>query len=174
LKDINKIINKYLDGNSSKEEEIILKDFLLKYDLPIEHTYLKDLFDYYENERQIKAPIDFDENLFEKINQQNQRKHKIRKVVNYSISSVAACMIVFLGVLYFINLSDKDYQSELDVTVYQDNMLNTTRQAFSIMNYYMDKGLSPMQEMEKLNQGKDELQKLEKFYEYKSKVFEKN
>jgi len=175
MKDINQIINNFLDGNTTKEEEMFLKEFLYKYDISNEYLYLKDLFEYYENENQIKAPIDFDENLVEKINENEQKKEKFKRILNYSVSGIAATFIIFIGVFYYFNKSNSiNTSEELNQTYFRDDKLYTTQQAFSIMNYYIDKGLIPIQEIEKLNSASEEVMKLEKFYEYKSKVFKNN
>ncbi|HPO63274.1 MAG TPA: hypothetical protein PK762_09375 [Candidatus Kapabacteria bacterium] len=172
MKDINQIINNFLDGNTTKEEEFFLKEFLFKYDTTNEYSYLKDLFEYYENENQIKAPIDFDEVLIEKINENELKKKKISRLLNYAISGIAATFIIFIGVFYYFNKSNSINSSdELNQTYFRDDKLNTTQQAFSLMNYYINKGLSPIQEIEKLNSASEEVIKFEMFYEYKSKVF---
>ncbi len=175
MKDINQIINNYLDGNTTKEEELFLKEFLLKYDLTNEYSYLKDLFEYYDNEKQIKAPIDFDENLIEKINENELKRKKIKRIINYAVSGLAATFIIFIGISYYFNTASRNnLEDGLNLTYFRDDKLNATQHAFSIMNYYIDKGLSPIQEIEKLNSASEEVIKFEKFYDYKSKVFKNN
>ncbi len=177
MKDINLIINKFFEGNTTKEEEIILKDFISKYVLSNDYSYLKDLFEYYENENHIKAPVDFDESLFDIINQNDKKKNNSKRILNFTMTGIAASLIILFGFLYIFNISNKnitDGKSQLNLTYIDDYKLITTQQAFSVMNYYIDKGLGSMQEIEKLNSASVELQKFEKFYEYKSKLFKDN
>ena len=51
----------------------------------------------------------------------------------------------------------------------EDEELNTTYEAFLLMNYYIGKGFSSIEELNKLSIAPNEIQKLEILYEYKSK-----
>ena len=168
MKDIRKIINNYFDGNLSKEEEDALKEFVLKHDLTSEYSFLKDMFEHFEKEKQISLPQDFEDNLFVKINEIESRENKVKRVVSYAITGIAACLIIFIGVFYYSQLSNNK-SDELSRALVEDEELNTTYEAFLLMNYYIGKGFSSIEELNKLSIAPNEIQKLEILYEYKSK-----
>ena len=55
-KEINNIINKYFDGQTTLEEESLLKEYFKNDKIAPEHKRLKPLFVFYEEEAHLKNP----------------------------------------------------------------------------------------------------------------------
>jgi len=65
-KDINNILDKYFEGDSTFEEEVFLKEYFKNDTIVPEHKALKPLFNFYEEEAYIKNPSPIQFNNFKR------------------------------------------------------------------------------------------------------------
>ncbi|NVO19194.1 MAG: phage holin family protein [Bacteroidetes bacterium] len=103
--EIDRLLNAYLEGNLSLEEEKYLREFLLAENLPVEFRGFKEMFSYFAERTQETYP-DFD--LTAQLNTlvenewQKENKTRFRKLLLLS-GSAAAVLIIALTALFFLN-----------------------------------------------------------------------
>lgn len=100
LQEIEKMLEKYFNGESSLDEEILLQDFFLRIDLPKKFSGLKLYFEFTRNERArgIMDPA-FDQKLLKKIEEPRLAKLlDIRRPWIYWASGVAASVLILIAV----------------------------------------------------------------------------
>lgn len=92
MKTTQNIIDKYYRGETSVEEELRLKktNFSEK-ENPVE----KDIFEYLESQSQV--PRDIEETVFNAVSK-HINKHKKIKMRNYRVASVAASLLILVGI----------------------------------------------------------------------------
>lgn len=95
-KQIDKILNKYLDALTNTDEEKQLKKYFSGNDISPEHLIYKPLFDFYEQERFVTNP--------EPIRYQIGKPKK-----NYFLA-IAATLIIGLGIFGLIRKTNKHIQ----------------------------------------------------------------
>ncbi|MFN8257621.1 MAG: hypothetical protein U0W24_18135 [Bacteroidales bacterium] len=90
FKELDKLIEKYLEGETSSEEENRLKDFLLSRDiLPEKYLWIKSMFSFYKAEK-----ADGTELVIGDIVSFQPKKHARSRLFLYA---VAACAVVLSG-----------------------------------------------------------------------------
>ena len=133
------LVEKFFDGNTSENEEIMLKDFLEKQTLPNEYKELKMYFQALEVSEQ-GLDDDFDKRLLAKIS----TSEKTRKLVPawfYSMSAVAATIFIFLVIWFGTDLFQP---KQLYGTVTDPKIaLEITQEALQQVSFKMNAGLKP-------------------------------
>ena len=96
MKTKDNLLEKYYKGETTEEEELILKTEILSSDFD---TVENDIFGYFRNEAAI--PDDLEESVFEKI-REKEGKRKSRRMWIFSVTSAAASVLIvvsiFLGI----------------------------------------------------------------------------
>ncbi len=139
------LLDKYYEGETSPAEELQLESLIFQSKAP---TPEKDLFDYFESEKQIELGGDFDEKLFAKIkfSQENQKAgeqnfndftpkqstepNPEKKAVFYRYAYLAAAslVLIFASVLYFSQSNKKEISSVNKTLITQTQTLENPEQ----------------------------------------------
>jgi len=115
---IEKLIKKYLDAETTLEEEGFLKDFFAKNDVPDHLIEYKGLFNYFSSSS----------------NEKSDRKLNLpKKTTNLKWLSVAAIVIFFIGV-YSINQNNISEKEEAMLAYLE------TQKALNIISQNLNKG----------------------------------
>lgn len=108
ISDVKKLIDKFLDGNSSLEEERILGDFFRKsLELPDELLPYKQMFTYFD-----KGMTDSNF-LVSNENEDTVRRHSLKKSVRLKALSVIAVVSAAAAILLIYNVSFPDNLSSV-------------------------------------------------------------
>jgi ribosomal protein L20 len=102
MKTKDNLLEKYYRGESTEEEEKVLKSELLSSGL---ETVEKNIFSYFRN--QATLPKNLEESIFENI-RTRERKRKARRIWIYSITSAAASVLIILSI--FLGIRDSQNQ----------------------------------------------------------------
>ncbi|SHF53924.1 hypothetical protein SAMN05444274_106118 [Mariniphaga anaerophila] len=127
----NNLLEKYYNGETTEEEERLLKSEILALD---SETAEKDIFGYFENEAVL--PDDLEESVFKSI-QAGNRKERKRKYRIYSVTSVAASVLVILSI--FLNVKEQKHKKM------EDNFLVLEEALFAV-----SKSIQPEEEKDML------------------------
>ena len=173
---IEKLLQKYFEGETSLQEEDQLKSFFLKDDVPPHLMSLKQLFITYTREKEINVLDEqFDEDLMSRIESDKvisiRRKQKSRI---YMISSIAASIILIIAFSLYFNTATKSiedsfndpqiaYNEAKKVMLFISEKLNKGVQPVSEATSKVEKGVQNLKSVEKFNAGMKETGKLEKF-----------
>lgn len=151
---IEEILERYWEGESTLEEEKLLRTYFRSDKVSSEHLPYRDLFSFYDVESENKYMGSMD--VPDKIKYTTQRT-KILTIVRRVISAAAVITLLFASVFIIRNeLSEKTGQVD---TVYEindpDEALEITLQALALVSGKLDKGASTMingiQNVEKAN-----------------------
>ncbi len=156
---INELLEKYFEGNTSQEEEMLLKEYFSKSDIPARYQYLKQMFQYF-NEEKTKGNPDFNINAEIKCTIENQWKNESRNKFNRIIkwsSSVAAIFILAIGIYNYFNkpsVSVKDTFSDPDQAYIE------TKRALMYVSNCMNKNTSKLKYLAEIDKSYKKLNKL--------------
>lgn len=113
MKTKDNLLEKYYKGESTEEEEKVLKSDILSSGL---ETVEKNIFSYFRN--QATLPENLEESIFETI-RAGERKRKARRIWIYSFTSAAASVLFVLSIFMGIR-ADKKQKMENEFFVLEE------------------------------------------------------
>ncbi len=100
FKEIDNLLKKYFDGDSSLEEEALIWRFLKeRKDLPIKYERIRSILAFYQSESHKTSKL-----TFETISAKKDKKRSIGRIFYFA---VAASITLLFGILYFNNTADE-------------------------------------------------------------------
>ena len=173
MKEINKILEKYYNGETSLEEENMLKEFFSRSDIPEELTIHKAQFDFYESEKHIEIlSTDFDEKIISKI--ENQKITKLnfsRKPVWRLVAGLAAGLLIIFGSYFLINEQFRDNTTSVEFTAEEQEALDQTLIALAKVSKYINLANEKLQKMSIINQSIEKINKVSYYEKYNKYIF---
>jgi hypothetical protein len=163
MKEIEKIIAKYLEGESSLEEEKQLREYLKKDTVPKEYLYLKDEFSYFEFVSNEKCNINTDELL--KSQKRQAKVYKLSEMQRFAIkvSSAAATLIIVIAA-YFIFVVDNDKYPN-DTIKDPQIAYKEAQHAFGLVSEKLNKGTNKLSKFNVLQTSFKKAEKISEFNE---------
>lgn len=119
MKTKDNLLEKYYRGETTEEEEDVLKSEILLSGLD---SVEKDIFRYFSFEAAV--PDDLEQSVFEAISQK-KRKGKNRRIWIYSFSSAAASVLIILSIFLGIR-AEKNQKMENDFFVLEDALFRVS------------------------------------------------
>jgi hypothetical protein len=162
LQRIEELIEKYERGETTAEEEQLLKSFLLNEEVPPHLRNYKALFAYFESSKNEELPsIDFDDKVLAAIQDEKiiPMAYGNRKRL-YFIISVAAGLLILFG-LYFrygLNGTSPDDTFNDPMLAYAE-----TKKILLKVSANMNAGVNEMKSIKEFNAGLSELEKVSAF-----------
>ena len=135
LEKINKLLQKYEDGDTSELEENFLRDYFAKKDIPAELISEKKWFDYLNHKKKESDPPAYLKINLENVIAKRVQKQKVFRLV--SIVGLAASVLLIIGIFNWNTpqqhqaIAQKD--SFEDPAEAYDNVKNTLRKISEIM-----------------------------------------
>jgi hypothetical protein len=159
---IEKILEKYFEGETSLSEERRLREFFHKDDIPSHLVELREQFELYEKEGNHTLPEDFNDILFDEIEKQDRGRKASRRTTLYYISGVAATILILVTIFFRFDAfmsgpRYNDAEAELAFT-----------QATNILHFVsgkFNKGAEPLGKMARFDEGVKNLNTVNKFDE---------
>ena len=169
LKQIEILLQKYYNGETSIEEEGQLTDFFKHNDVPDHLKPDQDIFDYYSFERKENKIKDsgLEQQLVNMIDGLSDEKNQAttKKRYLYALASIAAGILLFFGVYsIFINKNPVD-QSVAEFNDTFDNpqlAYNETKKILLYVSGKFNEGTSELENISKINNAMNELGKVSK------------
>lgn len=175
------LTRKYLDGDTTLEEEMRLKALYTQEDIPRELLPLRDYFLYVESIRgeSISDP-DFNKDLNRRIEEETSIIPISRRKRILWIGGIAAGILILITVLFQVNRfmnrvedtysnPELAYQEAKKILYYVSNQFNKGTEDLTRMKK-LDSGLEALQPVDKINKGFEEANKLKKYNQIE-KVF---
>ena len=104
LQEIDKILNKYFNGESSLEEEAMLRDYFSHNEVPNGLKAIRDQFLYMQSQREIEIPVETDGRINEQIDSTRIISlFHTRRARILAISGLAAAIILLVTVFIQLN-----------------------------------------------------------------------
>lgn len=154
LNQIKQLLEKYYDGNTSLEEEQLLKDYFRYRPVPAELETDKELFLYTSSEtKTVLMNSSLEQRLESWIDQQEPQKKTFR--LNPWIYRIAGVAAVF-AVVITIYITSKPSKIELSMKdTYKDPQVAyaEAKKALMYVSQQLNRGTAPLGQMDKLNKG---------------------
>lgn len=143
-KNINHLLEKYWEGETSLQEEEILQQYFNHGNVATQLEQYKSLFQYFKEEQDVMISDDFEKRLLEQIEkEQKVVPAKVRKLSwMTSIRAIAAVGIILMGAVFiFQNLKPKetDVWAKYEVQDEQE-AIEATKAALALLSGKMKKG----------------------------------
>ncbi len=144
-KNINNLLEKYWEGESSLQEEETLKQYFNNGKVAPQFEQYQSLFQYFKEEQDVMISDDFEKQLLKRIeNEQKVVPAKVRKLSwMTSIRAIAAVGIILLGTFFiFQNLEPPkkaDIWAEYEIQDEQQ-AIEATKAALALLSGKMKKG----------------------------------
>ncbi len=143
IKDIERLVEKYYDGQSTEQEELLLKAAIEDADYGTHPTIRNQFHSLKELQNEQGLDQKFDDRIMAEIKARSPKTAKIRKLV-YSVSgiaaSIAAVLIIWFGSGFFNG--DPVYGTVTDPVI----AFHETRLAMEEVSKKLNKGLKPAKE----------------------------
>jgi len=160
MKEINNILNRFWEGQTTLDEERQLRSYFSSENVAEKHSIYKPLFDYYQEEG--AGSLDFDP--FERIGKEEVRSVAFAKankrrlpLLQWAIAAGVAALVM-LGSTYLISPSEKELGTYDDPQIaYQE-----AREALMLVSSKMEVGRRNAREMTSLNKQTEKIFNLKK------------
>ncbi len=173
---IEKILQKYFEGDTSLQEEEQLKSFFQQDDVPPHLMSLKELFITYSREKEIEVlDKQFDNDIMSHIESEGiiSMKRKRRTTI-YMISGIAASILILITFFLYINILTKSiedtfsdpqiaYNEAKNIMLFVSEKLNRGTEPLNNAITKVDQGVDKLKAMEKFNAGMKETMPIDKF-----------
>lgn len=185
IRQIEILIDKYFEGQTSLEEEKAIRDFLLKKDVPEKFKWLRDYFVYTEESAgQVSVSEGFDEKILGHLEESEKKERSSsRKLYLYVVSGVAASILLVIGLFTIIDrITDRidpssqeaevAYQQASQALLFVSSKLNSGMKEASDMKK-LNQNISKMEKVSMYNKGLEEFKEMSKIYETPRELFTK-
>ena len=149
--DIELLLEKFYEGETSVKEEAMLRDYFNSNDVPKYLEHVKIQFNYYTDETGIGASPELEQKITDCLNNKPQAKiFSLNRRFYYTVSAVAASVIIMLGAF---NLFYDSMPEVNPVNTYQDPEIayKETAKVLMMLSGKMNKGMNGVEKISKLD-----------------------
>jgi hypothetical protein len=154
-REIEILLDKYLEGETSLDEERILKTYFSTDDVPEQFKAYAGLFTYFEKEKQAKMPSELEARISENIHRQTQMAFFRNRRFWYYFTGIAASILLVFAFFYQSKLSKNLNTGNVSATRYtiQEKQLayDQTIEVLDFVSAKLNRGITPLQRMNRIN-----------------------
>jgi len=165
-REIEILLDKYLEGETSLTEENLLKKFFNSGNVPDHLKEYAGMFVYFAIEEQDRLNPELEVQILEKLEQSDTIPFYQNRRFWYYFTGVAASVLFLLTFLYESEISNKIGFTNSKYTAQEKQQAyKQTKQALAYVSGKINQGIEPLQEMSRINASAvplDQLDKLEK------------
>ena len=170
--EIENLLDKYYEGLTSLEEELVLREFFHSESVPPHLLTQAKQFHYYKiaAAEEIADPL-FDEKFFNRIKEKPVIKlNPIRKHLYY-ISGIAAGILLLIGLIFTLrdNLPYNKTNGNKDITD-PELAFTQTCDILALVSVNFNKGMDKMQYLGQFEKAMQKTQMISKFYQYETLI----
>jgi hypothetical protein len=169
IKEIEELLEKYYEGETSLDEEKILKDFFLSGNVPTELVAHANQFLYFAEasgdemtDQDLERKV-FGEGVDIPVVSMHSRRNRF-----YYLSGIAATVLLLIGLIFTFRESiinkPKENLSKMD----SELAFSQTHDILALVSVNFNKGMDKMEYIGKLDQAMEKMQMLSKYYQYQS------
>jgi len=170
--EIEKLLDKYYEGSTSLEEEMILREFFQSENIPPHLLIHAGHFQYFKesSSEEISDPL-FEQKLFEIINETPVITLKQNRNRFYYISGIAAGILLLIGLIFTLrdNLPDINKNGNGEITD-PELAFTQTCDILALVSVNFNKGIDKMQYLGQFEKAMQKTQMLSKFYQYETLI----
>lgn len=152
---LEELLDRYIEGTSTDEEEAILRGQLKKPGLKSDLKPLADLFAFYESERSMAVPDDqFDKHLLRKI---EKSQNPARLGLLWKMAGVAAAILMIISLSY-VAFNEQPLPAVAEDT-YTDpkKAFEETKKALLMLSSRFNEGTEQVEKLETFQEVQDEI-----------------
>jgi len=184
LEEIRKMLDRFYQGQTTLEEEKILEEYFSSTTVPEEFIPDKDLFQSFkEGDNAVVVPTDLNQKIIASIDQVERKVIRTRRISLFSLSGLAAGLIIMIAVYLFYIRTDRPslLASNQMVDTYEDPMdaYEEAKRTLAYVSAKLNSGTSelehvrkvsktaadPLKSLSKINKGSKELVLLGKLHQ---------
>jgi hypothetical protein len=170
--EIEKLLDKYYEGLTSLEEEMLLQQFFQSENIPSHFLIHAGHFQYFKeaSSEEISDPL-FEQKLFERINEIPVITLKQNRNRFYYISGIAAGVLLMIGLIFMLkdNLSYNNKNEKSEITN-PELAFTQTCDILALVSVNFNKGIDKMQYLGQFEKAMQKTQVLSKFYQYETLI----
>lgn len=160
-KEIEKLLNRYLEGESTLEEEVLIKEYFSQPGIPVEFYEMQEMFRYFQEAKQQSAPpFDITSELNAVIENEwkKETSNRFRHVYAW-IGSAAAILVISFGLFQYLNKPELVMKD-----TYKDPKLAylETKQALMKVSRVMNMNTAKLKYLSNVDASFDQVQKVAK------------
>lgn len=155
LRQLERLLHKYIDGHTTEEEEAALKKALTGNEVPEQLKPMARLFGFFEAEKAIKPLGDkFDEQVLSQI---KRRQNPARLGLLWKVAGVAAAVLVTVSLTY-LAVNDRQLPEVAEDT-YTDprKAFEETKKALMMLSDRFNEGTRHVEKLETFNEVQEEI-----------------
>jgi hypothetical protein len=156
-REIEILLDKYFEGESTLADEKALKEFFNSGNVPGHLKEYTGIFGYFEIEKLEKIYPDFEEKILDRLSDHQIPFYQNRRFWYY-FTGIAASLLFVFTILYESNFIENRYTQQEKQLAY-----NQTKQALAYVSGKINQGFGPLQEMNKISVSSIPLMELGKF-----------
>jgi len=149
------LLGKYFEGESTLDDEKVLKEFFSSGKVPVHLRQYSGIFNYFEIEEQDKLDPLFDEKIMENLDSQDQIPFYQNRRFWYYFTGIAASLLFVLTFLYESEISNnlgfKGFSSSQYTQQEKQLAYLQVKQTLGYVSGKINRGFEPLQEMNKIN-----------------------
>ncbi len=159
IKEIEILLDKYFEGETSLTEEARLKEFFRNDQLPEHLSKHRDIFSAFDAMAGEKM---------EHFTPVIKAETKIRQF--YYVSAIAAGILLLIGLFFTFQTEVFNHKKLLKPDQDQELAFNQAKNALMMVSVGLNTGLDQVQHLEAFNTAMENVQKLNKFYHYQTLI----
>lgn len=156
-KQVEELLKKYWECETSLEEEQQLRDYFCREDVPEQWKETARMFHYFETQKQKSVNKQFEETIIHKI--KNPAQGKVMSLVQISLR-IAAGVAVLLAAIFFVRQEIRDDSQEMafeDTYDDPEKALEETKKALMIISQGFGRAEAQAKKINVLNEAQDQL-----------------
>lgn len=159
IKRVEILLDKYFRGDSTREEEAVLREYFAGEKVVDHLKYIRPLFVALQQNREQRLESDFDQDLLQKVNaKRTGAVHKVRRLFSRNITKIAASLVLVLAVTYWFQAEYKDrdndnVEEQLGTFESPEEAYEQVKKSLQLVSTKLNKGNNYMKELSKFNKG---------------------
>ena len=167
LEEIRKILERFYQGESTLEEEKMLEDYFSSTTVPEEMIPDKDLFKSFGGgSESIIVPADLNQKIIDSIGQVERKATRTRRISIFSLSGLAAGLLIMIAVYLFYIRTDKPelLASNQMIDTFQDPMdaYEEAKRALVFVSAKLNNGTNELEHVKQVRKTSEPLKSLSK------------
>lgn len=160
-REIEILISKYYEGETTLEEEKVLREYFLKGDIPPHLAEHAGIFLFQNEESEQTVSDGFEEELFQKL-ENRVPVVSINKKRLYSFLSVAAGLLILAGLFFTFRDISQERKNERNARIAYEQ----TQNALLLLSVNFNSGFDKVQKLQTFDKGIKQIQQFSKFSKY--------
>jgi len=159
--EIEELLNRYLEGETTLEEEAFLKDYFSRSGLIKEHYEMQRLFCYFvDNKNETTPPIGLTDQLDALINSESKKesRSRVKSIIAWA-GSAAAVLVISFGIYQYISKPESLVQD-----TYKDPKIAyiETKRALLLVSNVMNRNTANLKYLAKVDESFKQMRKIGK------------